>query len=236
VGAELLTVNNIISALAWSCITRIRASRTGPSFSAESKLGFAVNGRKHLGKDFVGEYYLGNVNIFGHAVLKVSELEAASLYQYPNQGGSPYTADMDKLSRVISSIGSGISRISLAHIAEVIALVESSPNVGAIAPGWNAFIGPDLTITSWANLGVYECDFGGGLGSPDFVRVPYAEFDGLGIILPRCRQLPNERNKDQDGKPKDEMIEIVVFLQQVDMEMLERDAVWKSWTCDNMKS
>ena len=225
---ELLTTYNILSTLAWSCITRIRSLRVKASVSRR-KLGFAINGRKHLGKELLDQPYLGNVNLFGLAILPDSGLDAASKCIYSHQQGTPSVENLRELIPVICAVSSAVSRVSSSYIAEVISLVEATPNVLDISPGWSAWNGPDLTLTSWANLGLYECDFGDGIGRPEFVRVPYAEFDGLVIILPRCRAKGAER-VESEGQPKDEMIEMVVMLSRDDMEALERDEVWRSWT------
>jgi hypothetical protein len=213
---DTLTTNTILTALIWSVITRIRFSRLGLDINSQPNLGFAINGRKHLGADFFNDYpYFGNVNLFGRASINFADIHAASeiLAQSPKQ-----TGNISKLLPVTSAISAAISRVSPSHISEVIRLVQECPDTKKISQGWSSRNGPDLTLTSWANMELYECDFGEFIGQPQYVRVPYAEFDGLVIILPRQR-------KGGEG-----VIEAVVMLGENDMVTIEQDNVWQSWT------
>jgi hypothetical protein len=50
------------------------------------------------------------------------------------------------------------------HVAEVMDLAEAVPDTGDIMPGWSSLHGVvDVTVTSWANMGLYDCDFGEGV-------------------------------------------------------------------------
>jgi hypothetical protein len=218
VSSESLTTNTILTSLIWSVITRIRFSRLKPTAGTRPKLGFAINGRKHLGDDFLnGAPYFGNVNLFGLAIIDFADIKAASECQAILGSASAQGDDLSSLLPVTTAISKAVARISPSHVSEVIQLVEDLPDVTKIAPGWNSRNGPDLTLTSWANMGVYECNFGDSLGQPEFVRIPYAEFDGLVIVLPRRRS-------------EEEKIEAVVMLCEEDMAAIESDDVWKSWT------
>jgi hypothetical protein len=214
-GLESLTAFNILSAVLWSSITRVRARRLQTLLSHRVKLGFAVNGRKHLGDCFNVPPYLGNVNMFGMASLSVSDLFAAARC---TADGSDEES-LEPLIPVIASISGAIARISATHIAEVALFVDKTPDVTDINPGWESKDALDLSMTSWADMPLYNCDFGNDVGRPEFVRVPFAKFDGLVTILPRRRV---------DGD--EEMIDVVLFLRADDIRALEKYEPWKWWT------
>jgi hypothetical protein len=49
----------------------------------------------------------------------------------------------------------------------------------------NGFLGPDVTATSWADVGVRKRGWGPLLGRPEGIRVPYEAADGAVAVLPR---------------------------------------------------
>jgi hypothetical protein len=220
---------HIISAVVWSSICRIRHTRLGDKAPEFSKLGFAINGRKHLSKEVSEKVYTGNVNLFGMAMISTEKLDAAVNASF-SQHSEPSNADLESLLPIIKAKISAISRVTASHISEVISLIQQSPNVADVIPGWNALTGLDLTMTSWASLPVYDCDFGPHLGKPEFVRPPYAQWDGLVIVLPRRRQNTSTTTHLEGEQDDEEINEVVVMLRKDDMENLEMDDVWKSWT------
>lgn len=216
------SVNNVLCALIWSCISTVRSLRwqkesteSGGHGPTNTKLGMAVNGRARIGESFAkGRPYLGNVNLYCVTNLDLTLLTAIGLSPSPE---APW-AFSDVLATVIDALSTSIARIDRRFISQVITLTERAPDPQALLPGWDFFNGPDITITSWANLDTYSVDFGPGLGMPDFVRVPYLEVDGLNIVLPRKRSSAPET------------IEVVVMLRKDDMADLERNAMWRHWT------
>lgn len=219
------SVNNVLCAIIWCCISTVRSIRWEKEVGAAteklvhtvSKLGMAVNGRARLGESFESagaRPYLGNVNLYS-----MTTLDMDCLFQFGNTAPPEVpTPLIETLKPVVDAISASINRIDYQFISEVISLADLAPNIQALRPGWDFLNGPDLTITSWANLDTYSVDFGPQLGSPDFVRVPYAEVDGLNIVLPRRRA------------SKAEIIEVVVMLRQDDIAGLQRNAMWKYWT------
>jgi hypothetical protein len=166
VPAKFLTVNNVLGAALWLSITRIRLGRmrrNGLSTNAgspTSKLGFAINARSRLGSSAPNKSYLGNLTM-----LKVVEFPATKLETISgNAMASPASADLSLMARVISAIGAATSAVTATHVGEIVALADQLADVGDVAPGWNSFHGLDLTYTSWANLGMYDCDLGPSLG------------------------------------------------------------------------
>ncbi|KAH6850621.1 hypothetical protein B0I37DRAFT_372002 [Chaetomium sp. MPI-CAGE-AT-0009] len=243
--ATWLTTNSVLCAILWSCITRVRQQRrararetTTPSepsspsttaaATARSQLGFAINGRARLGPGATGlgladprRPFLGNVNLYGLAGVDVGELEQATSTATTADGSSVVAAGREAaLGRVVQAIGEGVGRVTGGFVGEVMELAEraAADGGGPLAPGWDAFHGRDVTVTSWANMGLYGAEFGEGVGRPCFMRVPRAETDGFAIVLPRRR-----------GGEREEGIEVVVAMHPEDMAALEGDAVWRSY-------
>ena len=224
---ETLSLNSLLSALVWSCVTRVRRARRrrgepNGGDTSSSRLGFAVDGRRRLGADFAPGRYLGNVNLYTVADADTATLEAASTLS-SDQLLAPLTetaaaagAAASSFGVVAAAVAAAVGRITAPQIGEVLSLVEQAPDVEDVGPGWQSFHGPDLSMTSWAGQGFYEVDFGSEVGCPQFVRVPMAQFDGLVIVLPRRRG-------------GDEKIETVCYLAEEDVDTLEADAVWSSW-------
>ena len=79
----------------------------------------------------------------------------------------------------------------------------------------------DLVVTSWRNFPFYP-DFGGAVGTPEYLRLPdvgeYA--DGMFVVLPRKTRV--------GGLAED--IEIMVALREDDMRELERDEIFANLT------
>jgi len=221
VGTDKLTTNNILSALAWSVITRIRVARRARSGEEvdrglEARLGFAVNGRSKLGDDFGPGKYFGNVNLYGLGRLSVSKLLKASEFASPGDDATRDAEAVAAFAAVVEEFASAAARVTRPFIGEVLSLVEQAPDTKDVGYGWQSFHSLDFTLTSWANQGFYGFDFGDVVGKPKFVRVPFVEFDGLMIVLPRRRDTA-------------EKIDAVLFLAVDDQETLEKDAVWQSW-------
>lgn len=211
---KALSVNNILCAVMWGCITRARAARQGGKLDRPtSKLGFAVNGRRQLGREFAERPYLGNVNIFG-----LPEVDASTLTDI---GATCHAeGDLACLLPVIGEIYGAIKKVTAGHIGDVMSLMEQAPDVTKVEANWVRSHGADLAATSWANMGIYESDFGSYLGKPQFMRVPAFESDGLVIIMPRKR--PSEQGVA-------EIIEVAAVLNAEDLAALETDDIWKSW-------
>lgn len=82
------------------------------------------------------------------------------------------------------------------HIAEVYHLVDGYK---PIFVDRDPFGSTDFTITSWADLDFYGIDFGARLGRPEFVRIPYMEASGVGLVLPRKRSVHGGRRYLKSG-------------------------------------
>ncbi|OOF98729.1 hypothetical protein ASPCADRAFT_42102 [Aspergillus carbonarius ITEM 5010] len=208
------TTHTILCALLWTTITRIRTHRSPALKTKPSNLITAVNARPRL---FLTNPhpnqnqtpYLSNTILYGQTTHPAKTLA---------------TADEDPI-RSLATICELISeshspsRINSRFVAEVYRLVEDR---GELFPGWDLFHSRDLVITSWANLGVYGVEFGGGIGRPRFVRVECGEADGVVVVLPRRRGVVQGVKEEEE----EEGVEVVVMLRADDMEGLEADEMW----------
>ncbi|KAM5345164.1 hypothetical protein ACJ41O_011026 [Fusarium nematophilum] len=202
------TTNTLICALVWSAITRARKQRSSALAGGTSRLAMAVNGRRRLGLQFSTpeDPYFGNAVVYSLAGLEVETLSAAGQPAASAGGLAPSLAKT--CAAIMGSQSPG--RINSRYIAEIYSLVDRVGDYRAIFPGWDLFSSRDLTITSWADLDLYEMDFGAELGKPEFIRTPHSEADGVGLVMPRRRLA-------------DEVLEVVVMLRRDDMEALEKE-------------
>lgn len=204
------STGNILSALIWQVVTRARIVRTPSLANQQSKLVTAVNGRARISQEQLCEPtdpYLGNAVLYA-----LGTLDAASDSHHSTEA----------LARVCDAIARSQSTetIDRRHIAEIHSGVDRFPDYRAIFPGWDLFNSRDLTITSWADLRLYEwLNFGSVVGGkPEFVRVPYMEADGVGMLLPRRKALSGS---------EDVLFEVAILLRRDDLEALEADEAWK---------
>jgi len=116
---------------------------------------------------------------------------------------------------LVDALAGAVMRITPEGVEEVMDMVEGAPDAGAFVPAWDNVGGPDVTMTSWAGLGLYEADFGGAVGKPKFVRVPEGRADGIVIVLPLKEE---ERVEGTGGS-----IEVVVVMNTEDLAALEKD-------------
>jgi hypothetical protein len=205
------STNTVACALLWSAITRARMRRNPDLENKTSRLPMAVNGRKRLDTNLADTQnpYLGNIVLFSLAEMPAHDVRDCG------QGGSPSTELLADACRIVAQAQSP-DRIDAGHIRDVYNIMEGLEDYRSIFPGWELFGSRDLFITSWADLNMYEFDFGNGLGKPQLVRIPYAQADGNVIILPKKRNGAGER------------LEVVIMLQRDDLEVLKEDSLWEA--------
>ena len=64
-------------------------------------------------------------------------------------------------------------------IGRTISFIDQLLDVKLLVPGFNNFLGPDLAITSWAELELMDLDWGEVFGrKAESLRLPKASFDG----------------------------------------------------------
>lgn len=195
-SSSFISTNDALCALLWSSITR---ARNFPENTAEgleipsSILGFVVDGRRRLSTP-LSPSYVGNAILYASTGLPVSMLSRNT-----------------ELKSIATAIRSAITDIDNARIQDVMALINSVPNVTDLKPAFNSFLGPDLVITSWRDMGLVGLDWGAGIGKVEAVRLPNFAFDGVCVVMPALA----------DGG-----LEVVVGLENSAMERLKRDEVF----------
>ncbi|GKD46178.1 chloramphenicol acetyltransferase-like domain-containing protein [Tanacetum coccineum] len=105
-----------------------------------------------------------------------------------------------------SIIREAIAQRNKDYIMSAIDYLELQPDLTAMDRGADSFKTPNLGISSWAKLPIYEADFG--WGSPIFMGPAYIPFEGLGYVLP--------------SPIKDESMAIVISLQAQHMKLFSK--------------
>lgn len=208
------STNTVLCALLWSTITRIRAQHKEPtSTPTSSRLIMAVNGRRRIDPNFSPPEnpYLGNLILYASAEKDFDSLQRAA----------DSTLEQAAVCNTITQ-SYGPAKINRQHIANVFEIGRKAGDSSTVFPGWDLFHHKDLTITSWADLDLYEMGWGSELGRPEFVRVPFSAADGVCIILPRRRV--------DSASHRHNFIEVVVMLKSEHMEALKADSQWQSLT------
>ena len=226
---ERITTNTVLCALIWSCITRARTARRAGGLGAlSSKLCFTINGRTRLhGGALIDPPFLGNVVLYGLAEVAVEELEHVGLACHAFAGSGfdiALSADcVSPLVPVAKKIGGVVDLVTPEYVANVVELLDQALAArDTIVPRCDSFHAADIIMTSWANMDLYQSDFGAVVGKPEFVRVPEMETDGFVIVLPRKR---TAEGHVENG------IEVVVAMHPEDIVALKKDAVWCSYLC-----
>lgn len=206
------STNAVLCALLWSFITRIRAQHEdSPPATTLSRLIMAVNGRRRIDPNFSpsDNPYLGNLVLYASSERSVDSL----------QGAADSSSEQAEVCNAITQSYSP-GKINRQHIANVFELGRQVRDCSTIFPGWDLFNHRDLTITSWADLDLYQMGWGAELGQPEFVRFPSSAADGVCIILPG--------KSIEDASPHHKSIEIVIMLKTEHMEALKADDMWQS--------
>ncbi|KAF5553686.1 C-8 acyltransferase [Fusarium mexicanum] len=206
------STNTVLCALLWSFITRIRAQHKVSTLDhTSSRLVMAVNGRRRIGPNFSppDSPYIGNLVLYASVERPFDTLKNAAassrghaeVYNAINQSFAP-------------------AKINSQHIANVLELGRQAGDCSAIFPGWDLFNHRDVTITSWADLDLYQMGWGSELGQPEFVRLPFSAADGVCIILPRRRV--------ESASHSQNLVEVVIMLKAEHLETLKADSLWQS--------
>ncbi|KAH0566018.1 hypothetical protein GP486_000590 [Trichoglossum hirsutum] len=195
-----ISTNDALSALLWSCITSARMPRLQSNLmkdgNAESAFGMAVDGRGRLDPPLLPEY-VGNATLYSIATAPLSTLAPTSL---------------PALGQLALSIRESVARIDSTHVLSAITVLDSAADVRTTRPGLRSSLGKDMAMTSWAEQGIMETDWGDVVGGrPTHMRVPKHAFDGLCLVYPRLA----------DGG-----LEVVVGLHEEDMGRLREDEMF----------
>ncbi|KAL9128892.1 MAG: hypothetical protein Q9217_002514 [Psora testacea] len=201
-GTGVDPTNDVLCAVLWHAVVTARTSTESKDVEdianvGSSCLGMAVNSRARLNPP-LPKTYLGNFNVYSMAVVDVSTLKSSAI--------AP-------LAETALAIRKSITSVDDPYIHKLIHIIDNLHDATLISPAFKSFLGKDLAITSWAELDLYDIEWGmdiGG-GKMDSVRIPKAAFDGFCIVLPRM----------SDGAT-----EVIVGLKIEDMDRLKQDPVF----------
>lgn len=173
-AAAAFSTNDALCAFIWQHMTLAR-TRSGffadPASGEEtSALAYAVNIRNRMSPPLPSTF-LGNASMASmRKRLAVSTLTSD-------------TALSEAAAAIRKSL---IAFNSPCRVPLTIGLLNSRPDPTDFKLAYNAFLGPDIVTTSWADLKVYESDWGT-LGMVDSLRMPGEGADGTIIVLPRLK-------------------------------------------------
>ncbi|GJP33737.1 hypothetical protein CLOM_g18256 [Closterium sp. NIES-68] len=158
-AATYISTIDSLSALMLLLISQARGHNKGVRFTT------GVNGRRRLIPQ-LPQNYCGNVIFNALSSYSASEL-------------SETTADA--LHIIARKIRQSIISCSDKHMRDAIEFLAAQPNLAAVRVGTDFFFGDDIMLTSWANLGMYDADFG---SRPWYVGVPMLPCcDGMVVVM-----------------------------------------------------
>ncbi len=194
---QWISTNDALSALLWKHICLARGLPEGTA----SSLVIAVDTRGRV-RPQVPNPYLGNASLFCPVPLKINTIGSQKpLYDTAMQ-----------VRRALQAFYSD-------RIKKVIGVIDSLEDIKDLNVTFKHTLGNDVVVTSWADLGLYEEDWGPELGFPEAVRMPSFTGDGACAVLPRLR---------------DKGLEVLVTMEVEAMERLKADdgfARYAEWRC-----
>ncbi|CAM6049925.1 unnamed protein product [Sphagnum compactum] len=148
----------MLSGHIWKCVTQARKLHG----SQETKLFIATDGRSRLIPPLPKGYF-GNVIFTATPMSTANEL-------------------VDKpLTYAAGKIHDAVARMDDEYLRSALDYLELQPDLSKLVRGASHFGSPNLGITSWARMPVYDCDFG--WGRPIFMGPAIIAFEGLAFIL-----------------------------------------------------
>ncbi|KAK8037809.1 trichothecene 3-o-acetyltransferase [Apiospora marii] len=188
--AAAYSTNDAMSAFLWCQMTAAR----NPSSDVDGKVSafaYAVNIRSRTSPP-LPPTYLGNGSMPSMTDrLPVSELLGSVDATTASGGG---------LKRAAAAIRTSLQRYDTpSRVSETLGLLGARADPADYKLTFNAFLGPDIVSTSWADIKVYAQNWGRDLGSPEGFRMPGEGADGIVMIMPR--------------RPGDDGLEVLVGLE-----------------------
>ncbi len=187
-----LSTNDAVVTLLWQRLSVARAKRLGPD--TKTTLIRAMNARRAAK---VSNNYLGHLVACTWTPLPMSAV-----------ADSP-------LSSTAVEVRKSLNEIDYHHVRSLVTQIHAEKDKTTF--GYEATMNPetDIMLSSWAELGTYQCDFGPLLGKPGFVRRPLlTECQSLGYFMPRT----------DEGD-----IALEISLAPEDAKALVEDAVWMEY-------
>jgi hypothetical protein len=198
IAAKAYSTNDALCAFFWHHMTLARNPSKDPTDDDKTSAAlFAVNIRSRTSPP-LPPTYLGNASFGGIA----QRLSITSLRD--TQTG---------LCQAAAALRSGLNAINRpSRVPLTIGLLSSRPNSQDFKFGCHGFLGPDITMTSWADMGVRQRQWGT-LGKPDGFRIPYEAADGVVAIFPRLENGGLEVMAGLETEPMERMLKNPGFQQ-----------------------
>nr|QAB08768.1 hydroxycinnamoyl-CoA shikimate/quinate hydroxycinnamoyltransferase [Morus alba] len=149
----------MLSGHVWQCACKARALPD----DQETKLFVAVDGRARL-QPPLPQSYFGNVIFTTTPIALAGDLVSKPIW---------YAA---------SQIHKTLVKTNNEYLKSAIDYLEIQPDLSALVRGAHTFRCPNLGITSWVRLPIYDADFG--WGRPIFMGPGGIMFEGLAYVLP----------------------------------------------------
>ena len=166
-----VSTNDTLCAVLWQAIVRARLGFRSEAGDGCSRLGVPVNVRRRMVPPLpLG--YIGNAVVDATAQQPMAELAIWSIPQ---------------LAHTAYSIRQAIASVNDRYVRALISAIDDLEDVSSVKANHRNYLGNDLVITSWLELGLCELDWGGKVGMIAERTPKYDGFDGLCIILPRRR-------------------------------------------------
>ncbi|CAM6107357.1 unnamed protein product [Calypogeia fissa] len=149
----------MLSGHIWKCMTKARGL-DGPQ---PTKLYIATDGRARLVPRLPKDY-------FGNVIFTATPMSTAGeIVHHP-------------MSYAAGQIHDAVARMDDEYLRSAVDFLELQPDLTQLVRGAHSFRAPNLGITSWARLPLYDCDFG--WGRPIFMGPACIAYDGLVYVLP----------------------------------------------------
>jgi hypothetical protein len=197
-AAKAYSTNDALCAFFWHHMTLARNPSNDPTNDEKTSAAlFAVNIRGRTSPP-LPPTYLGNASFGGMTQrLSITSLKDA-------QTG---------LIQAAAALRSGLNAINRpSRVPLTIGLLSSRPNAQDFKFACHGFLGPDITMTSWADMRVREREWGA-LGKPSGFRIPYEAADGVVAIFPRLENGGLEVMAGLESEPMERMLKNPGFWQ-----------------------
>eukprot|EP00249_Psilotum_nudum_P019409 c27240_g1_i1 orf=429-1781(-) len=148
-----------LAAHVWRCVCKAR----NLCEEQESKLYIATDGRSRLNPP-LPEGYFGNVIFTATPMAFSGDLVSKPLYYAANQ------------------IRKALARMDNEYLRSAVDYLQLQPDLRKLVRGAHTFKSPNLGITSWVRLPIYDADFG--WGRPIFMGPAAIPYEGLAFVLP----------------------------------------------------
>jgi hypothetical protein len=190
-----VSTNDALSAFIWQRISSARLLRRKQP-EATATFARAVSARRCL-RPAVPEAYMGHMVSCTFDRLTFQQITTLDL------------------SALASLIRKSLNELDDYAVRSLVTLIAREPDKSTVSYGVRLDLDTDLLFSSWADLRLYETDFGPLLGKPDCVRRQrFVPMESLIYLMPRT----------EEGD-----IDAAICLKDVDMEALKGDREWTAY-------